>query len=117
MSRKTRNTRAFLVSIHPRATRVWCHGAAEIEFSDSNKSSSPVSILVSSRLYPRPWLTPGELLQGGILTQKHDQARADSPAIMKHKGENFYTTHKPTRNYQLGLKLLGIVEFVICWPV
>ena len=55
---------------------------------------------------------PGELLQGGILTQKHDQAPADSQAIMKHEGENFYTTHNPTRNYQLGLKLLG-VEFVI----
>ena len=111
VSRKTRNTRAFLVSIHPRATRVWCHGATGIESSDSNKSSSPVSILVL-RFYPRPWLTP----RRRIATRRNSDTKtwsADSPAIMKHKGEHFYTTHKPTRNYQLGLKLLG-VEFVIC---
>ena len=89
-----------------------CHGATGIESSDSNKSSTPVSILVP-RLYPRPWLTPRRIATRGNSDTKTLSARADSPAIMKHKGEHFYTTHKPTRNYQLGLKLLG-VEFVIC---
>lgn len=106
----SRNTRAFLVSIHPRATRaretrVQCHTAAGIETWDSNKSLS-----VSLSWSPFSALSVSATLADTrrIATRRNFDTKtwsgpspADSPAIMKHKGENFtqHTIRHETINW------------------